>query len=177
MFKKILITIFTLFSLGVFVYLLIPSPSFPFPPSDALISNEPGDTESPLRRAYFTNFTREEVMNNYKSQFDKTSFFGLKIPTYRLNYAPEEAQTIIRDQARSTFLEEVVHPFRESVFINGFEPKEAKDAVVIDTVQWRQKITVRFVPSNIYIRLIVGSLTLIMIYVLFRELTDVKKRN
>lgn len=177
MFKKILITVFALFSIGAFTYLLIPSPSFPLPPSDARISTEPGDTENPLRRAFFTNFTREEVMDNYKSQFDKSSFLGFKIPTYRLNYAPEEAQTIIRDQARSTFLEEVVHPFRESVFVNGFEPKEAKDAVVIDTVQWRQKITVRFVPSNLYVRLIVGSFTLIMMFVLFRELTHVKKRN
>lgn len=175
--RKITTTIGLLFSIIFILYLFLPGPSFPTPPADAIQSHEPADSETPLRRAYFTNFTREEVMDNYKKQFDKTTLFGIKIPTYRLNYAPEEAQSIIRDQARSTFLEEVVHPFRESVFVNGFEPKEAKDAVVIDTVQWRQKITVRFVPSNIYIRLIVGPLTLIMMFVLFRELTDVKKRN
>ena len=175
--KKLLIVAYVLFSAIFLLYLGLPSPSFPLPPSDARISNEPADTENPLRRAYFTNFTRGEVTDSYQKQFEKSSLFGIKIPTYRLNYAPEEAQAIIRDQARSTFLEEVVHPFRESVFINGFEPKEAKDAVVIDTVPWRQKITVRFVPSNLYVRLIVGSLTLIMMFVLFRELTDVKKRN
>lgn len=177
MFKKILIAIFVLFSFVLFAYLMIPSPSFPTPPSDAVISHEPGDTENPLRRAYFTNFTREEVMQNYKNQFDKVAIFGIKIPTYRLNYGPEESQTIIRDQTRSTFLEEIVHPFRESVFVNGFEPKEAKDAVVINAVQWRQKITVRFVPSNLFVRLFVGASTLLMTFILFREFTNVKKRN
>lgn len=175
--KKLLILVYVLFSAMFLLYLSLPSPSFPTPPTDAQISHEPADTESPLRRAYFTNFTREEVMANYEEQFKASSFLGIKLPTYRLNYGPEEAQAIIRDQARSTFLEEVVHPFRESVFVNGFEPKEAKDAVVIDTVPWRQKITVRFVPSNLYVRLIVGASTLIMIFVLFRELTDAKKRN
>lgn len=175
--RKVFSILYIVFSILFLCYLTLPSQGFPTPPSDARISNEPADTENPLRRAYFTNFTREEVMDNYKKQFEKSSLFGIKIPTYRLNYAPEEAQAIIRDQARSTFLEEVVHPFRESVFVNGFEPKEAKDAVVIDTVPWRQKITVRFVPSNLYVRLIVGFLTLTMMFVLFRELTDVKKRN
>jgi hypothetical protein len=166
-----------IFCVVFFAYLVVPSPSFPTPPSDSLTSHEPGDTEDPLRRAYFTNFTREEVMDNYKKQFDKSTLFGIRIPTYRLNYGPEESQTIIRDQTRSTFLEEIVHPFRESVFVNGFEPKEAKDAVVINAVQWRQKITVRFVPSNLFVRLFVGALTLVMTFVLFMEFTNVKKRN
>ena len=175
--RKVFSILYVLFSAIFLWYLAIPGPTFPTPPSDASISHEPGDTEDPLRRAYFTNFTREEVMANYKNQFEKSTLFGFKIPTYRLNYAPEEAQSIIRDQTRSTFLEEVVHPFRESVFINGFEPKEAKDAVVINAVQWRQKITVRFVPSGLIVRLVVGLLTVIMVFVLFRDFTNGKKRN
>lgn len=168
MIKRAVVILYIVLSLIFLGYLILPGPNFPNPPEDAQISNEPADTESPLRRAYFTNATREEVMKHYKNEFG----WG-----YRLNYPPEESQTIIRDQARSTFLEEVVHPFRESVFVNGFEPKEAKDAVVIDTIQWRQKITVRFVPSSLAVRLFVGVFTLVMTFILFREFTDVKKRN
>jgi len=144
-------------------YLSLPNFDFPSPPPDSLQSNEPADTEIPLRRAYFTNYTREEVMLNYKRQFEKSSFLGIALPTYRLNYPPEEAQTIIRDQTRSTFLEEITHPFRESMFINGFEPKDPKDTIFIEEKLWRQKIIVRYVPNSLKIRLGIGILTLALI--------------
>lgn len=155
------------FCLILISYLSLPNFDFPTPPSDSLQSNEPADTETPLRRAYFTNYTRQEVMLHYKRQFEKSSFLGIPLPTYRLNYPPEEAQTIIRDQTRSTFLEEITHPFRESMFINGFEPKDPKDAVFIEGRLWRQKIIVRYVPSSLAIRLAIGVLTLLLIPVVY----------
>ena len=152
--------LFLTFSLLFLAYLSLPNPEFPTPPPDALQSDEPGDTETPLRRAYFTNLTREEVMSHYKNQL---------MPAYRLNYPPEEAQTIIRDQTRSTFLEEIVHPLRESVFINGFEPKDPKDAIEIAGRDWRQKIIVRYVPSRLWLRLVLGLSTVFVMVVVFKE--------
>lgn len=134
-------------------YLSLPGPSFPKPPPDALQSKEPADTETPLRRAYFTNYTRQQVLDWYESEFDTSPFKNIKLPTYLLNYPPENAQTIIRVQTRSTFLEEIVHPIRESVYINGFEPKELKDAINIEGKPWRQKIIVRHVPGSLGLRL------------------------
>ena len=168
MIKNIIKIIFILFSLVFISYLLLPGPSFPKPPKDAVQSKEPADTETPLRRAYFTNYTREEVMANYKMQFEYS---------LRLNYPPEESGAIIRDQTKSTFLEEIVHPFRESVFVNGFEPKDPKDAIVIDGVAWRQKIIVRYVPSSVFVRFFVGFLTLALAFVLMREYGNGKDRN
>ncbi len=140
--KSLRIIIVLIFSV-LFVYTLIPNPKFPNPPEGALQSKEPGDSENlSVRRAYFTNFTREEVMKHYQNEFRG----------YRLNYPPEEAATIIRDQTRSTFLEEIVHPFRESFYVNGFEPKNAKDAIEIAGLLWRQKITVKYVPSSLIFR-------------------------
>jgi len=52
--------IFIVFSVLLILYLILPNPPYPEPPPDALQSNEPADTESPLRRAYFTDFTREQ---------------------------------------------------------------------------------------------------------------------
>ncbi len=166
--KSIRLLIFSVLSFLLLFYVLLPAPDFPLPPPDSLQSREPADSETPLRRAYFTNLTREEVMDWYLDQFK----WG-----YRLNYGPEESQSIIRDQTRSTFLEEIVHPFRESVFINGFEPKEEKDKINIEGRPWRQKIIVRHVPSTSPIRLIVSTLTLVIILILVREYSYTLKRK
>lgn len=133
-------------------YLLLPSPSFPTPPPDSIQSNEPADVETSMRRAYFTNYTREEVLAHYYSQLKQSAFYAIPLLTFRLNYPPEEAQTIVRDQTRSTFLEEIVHPFRESIFVNGFEPKEDKDVIIVEGKKWRQKIIIKYIPSSLLIR-------------------------
>lgn len=158
--KKILLFLVSLFFLGLLVYVVPPSPEFPAPPTDALQSKEPADSETPLRRAYFTNLTREEVMAHYQKEFK----WGLT-----LNYPPEESKTLIRDQTRSTFLEEIVHPLRESIYINGFEPKDEKDAINIEGLPWRQKIIVRYVPSNVLTRVLVIALSFIGAVILPKE--------
>ncbi|MFV1917128.1 MAG: hypothetical protein ACC618_01400 [Patescibacteria group bacterium] len=176
--EKLVKTIYIVFAFSLFLYLFIPNPSFPKPPKDALRSNEPADTESLVRRAYFTNYTREEVMNYYSNNFKLPGFLNISTPTYRLNYPPEEAQTIIREQTRSTFLEEIVHPFRESLFVSGFEPKDPKDAIEIEGKIWRQKITVRLVQSTLLSRFLVATLTLIVIAIIYVGYTSLlKKRN
>lgn len=161
------------------LYLLTPGLKFPDKPEDALLSDEPADTESAERRAYFTNMSRNEVMDYYTGKMKNKMIPDINIPTYRLNYPPEEAQTIIRDQTRSTFLEEIIHPFRESIFINGFEPIDAKDEIIIQNIPWKQKIIVKQIESNVYIRLLIGLLTLFIIPVIYKSfeisVKDIKK--
>lgn len=165
---KTIFTIYFVFSIIFVLYLLLPNSDFPLPPPGALQSQEPADTETPFRRAYFTDFTRGEVLSYYQSQFDSNPFLKLNIITYRLNYPPEEAQTIIRDQTRSTFLEEIVHPYRASLFVNGFEPKNPKDAIFVQDKNWRQKIIVKYVPSTGTARLFMGGVTILFGYVLLK---------
>jgi len=141
-------------------YLLIPSPPFPAPPPDALQSNEPADTETSLRRAFFTDYTRDQVIKHYEAQWQYLSIVNL-------NYPPEEAQSIIRDQTRSTYLEELVHPFRESLFINGFEPQTDKNEIWIEGKHFEQKIIIRYVPSPLLARVSVFILTIIATAILF----------
>jgi len=169
MFKYIKFVIFLcIFLLGA-KYLLIENPPFPAPPPNALQSKEPADTESPLRRAYFTDYTRDQVIKHYKAQWEY-------MPIVNLNYPPEEAQLIIRDQTRSTYLEELVHPFRESIYINGFEPQKQNDDIWIDGKHFAQKIIIRLVPSYVYARLGIFILSLIAIYVLIVEWLNLAKR-
>lgn len=152
-------------------YLLLPNPDFPEQLPDSIQSFEPADIETPLRRGYYTNMTRDEVMSFFYNRSKLSKFFNIPLPTYRLNYPPEEAQTLIRDQTRSTFLEEIVHPFRESFFINGFEPKEDKDMIFIDARKWRQKVIVKYVPNSPILRFLVGISTIIAIPFIYLQLT------
>lgn len=143
----------------IFGYVTKPDYAFPSPPPGSVESSEPADTETPTRRAYFTDYTREEVMKHYAMQLTNS-------PTLRLNYPPEDAQTLIRDQTRSTFLEELVHPLRQSLYINGFEPKIAKDDIWYKGTHYRQKLIVRSVTSPIWARVGITTLIAILSYFL-----------
>lgn len=143
-----------------FMYLGKANPPFPGPPPSAAQSNEPADTEDPNRRAYFTDYTREQVVAHYLAQWQF-------LPTLRLNYPPEEAQTLIRDQTRSSYLEEIVHPFRTSIYINGFIPTSDKDTIIINGQHYEQKIIIKYVPSSIYMRLAIASLMGVFIFLLY----------
>lgn len=167
--KKILIFIYIVFSLTILFYISLPNYDFPSPPPGFVQSNEPADMENPLRKAYFTDHTRAEVLDWYKAQFDYSTLFNIKLPTYLLNYLPEESQGIIRDQTRSTFLQEIVHPFRETVFINGYEPAttDYKNRIVIDGVHYRQKVIIKYVPSSLVLRFLISLFSLASIPVIY----------
>jgi hypothetical protein len=167
--KKVILLIYIIFSVALIFYVSLPNYDFPKPPPDSVQSKEPADTETSLRRAYFTDYTRAQVLSWYEVQFKHTSFLNLAMPTYLLNYPPEDSQTIIRDQTMSTFLQEIVHPFRETVYINGYEPAptDDKDRIIINGVHWRQKIIIRYVPTSLFLRLIITLLTLASITVLY----------
>ena len=168
MFKKIPIIFFSIVCVVFVGYLVLPNPSFPIPPPDSLKSQEPADLESPLRQGYFTNYTRAQVIAWYENQYNHSSFLGLKLPTLLFNYPPEEAQTLIRDQTSSTFLQELVHPLRESMYINGFKPPSKNDEPVffVGGKHWAQKIIIRSVPSPLWARLVIFAGTIAMIWVL-----------
>jgi hypothetical protein len=151
---------FILFGIFLLIYLSFPNLSFPPPLPGAYQSGEPADVETPLRRGYYTDLTRQEVMDWYNKQFK----WGIV-----LNYPPEDAQTVIRDQTKSTFLQEIVHPFRESIYINGFEPLTPEYRITINGKHYRQKVIVRFVESSAWVRLAVGVATLGLIDLLYME--------
>ena len=174
--KKLLKVIYILIAIIFLGYLALPNPAYPEPPPDSLQSNEPADTEDHLRRAYFTDSTREEVVQHYVGELDSLPGINFNVPTYRLNYPPEEAQSIIRDQTRSTFLEEIVHPFRESFYVNGFKPSSEKDTIFIQDRVWLQKITVKYIPSNPLPRVLVGLASASLLWILVFEWGEVFNR-
>lgn len=179
--KKTLTALYIVLSAVLLFYVLLPNFDFPVPPPNSLQSQEPADTEISFRRAYFTDYDRGQVLAWYKNEMSKSTFFGIPLPTYLLNYPPEDAQTIIRDQTRSSYLQEVVHPMRESVYINGFSPpaSDEKDAINIAGKTWQQKITVRFIPSPLIVRLLaylgINASIIILYYAWLKTFSEFKK--
>jgi hypothetical protein len=147
------------FSAG--VYLVWPTPGFPNFPSDSLVSNEPADTESIYRQAFYTNLTRAEIIDFYQDQW-QPPFASFIVP-------PEDAGTVIRDQTRSSWLEELSHPFKDSLYINGFYPTKPTEQINLQGRHWEGKITLRYVPSTITTRLTVLLLTALATYFITKE--------
>ncbi len=89
------------------IYLVQPIPTLPTLDS-ATLSNEEGDTwQNPDQRGYYTNLTRSQVLNQIQTK-SEIKIFGWTVPNYRLNYRPEEAHELIRDQLKSNYMEEII---------------------------------------------------------------------
>lgn len=160
--KKIILLV--IFAIGL-AYILAPSPEsineIPSIPN-SLKSSEPGDTHQNTNiAAYFSDYWRNELMFFYTEEFKKLNFFGFYIPPIRLNHPPEEAFGYIRDQQKSTFLEQLTYPMRGSLFINGYEPvsKQGKKfdgmsaPIEVENRVFISKTTLRYYPAPIYFRI------------------------
>jgi len=164
--KIIAIAIFLLYLLGV-VYLILPEPVIPHLP-DSFKSTEPGDTwQIPGVWAYYTNLSRRESVDFFQGEFSRSSFLNFPLPILRLNHPPEYAQELIRETQRFNFCEELVHPFRESLFVTGWIPSEdeiylakSKKPIadfLIEGNHYTAKITLYHVPSSIWARILVWT--------------------
>ena len=86
-----------------------------------------------------------------------------------LNYPPEDAQTLIRDQTKATFLEEVVHPMRESIFVAGNVLGSGMGTFEANGQEFKQKVIVKYAGSSIFVRIFIGLSTLGLIWILASE--------
>jgi hypothetical protein len=178
MLKKIFITIFIIFNLLAVLYLIKPTPQLP-DLVNSVKSDLPGDTTQISNvSAYFTNMTRTEVINFYK-----TYYYGLF--RINLNHPPEKAKDIIVDTIQSYYFEEFILPFRGTLYINGFEwandvfTKEAsreKNKIIYNDIEYKAKITIREFPVSIPRRLISFFFTEFSIIVAFYLIKSAYKK-
>lgn len=155
MIKKIIILFLIIFNTLAVLYLISPTPNLNDLP-DSIKSQEPGDTiQISNVSAYFTNLSRTEVINYYKANYN--GFFRIK-----LNHPPEKSKEVIKDTIQSYYLEEFVLPFKESLYINGFEwendvftkpDKRLKNKIVHEGKEYKAKITIRTFPTTVPKRL------------------------
>lgn len=160
---KIIITIIAIL-LG--VYLIWPSPKFPPAPPGSLQSLEPADTESIYRLGYYTNLTRPEIMAWYDQNYPGPIH-------YRLDLPPEDSSTVIRDQTRTSYLEQIIHPWRDSLYINVFVPTLPTEQINRNGIHYLNKVIVRQIPSRPITRLTVLLLTSIVTYLLLKHYSHV----
>jgi hypothetical protein len=156
MIKKILISIFVIFNIFAVLYLISPTPNLPDLPN-SIKSDLPGDTiQISNVSAYYTNMTRTEVMNFYKAYYSGPFRINL-------NHPPEKAKEIIVNTIQSYYFEEFVLPFKESLYINGFEwendvftkpENRSKNKLIYQDKEYKAKITIRRFPTTIPKRLI-----------------------
>jgi len=161
MIKKILISILVVFNLFAILYLISPTPNLPDLPN-SIKSDLPGDTvQIPNVSAYYTNMTRTEVMNFYKAYY--SGYFRKN-----LNHPPEKSKEIIVNTIQSYYLEEFVLPFKESLFINGFEwendvftkpENRSKNKLIYQDKEYKAKITIRRFPTTVPKRLLAFFIT------------------
>lgn len=175
--KKILIALLTIFAVLLFVYLILPTPGKPPSLPDSLESTEPGDTVQISRvSAYFSQHERDSVVKYYQEKFNEIPSLGIKIPSYRLNHPPQLAHEKIRGEILSSYFEEVVHPLRGSLFINGWEPEVflrgnqgaiSQQAMIIDGTKYSSKATLRPFYSHLWPRLVSYFGILVSVLILY----------
>lgn len=156
---------YVIFSLLLLIYMVWPGPSQisdfkALPNSDK--STLEGDTiQIPNVVGYFSDNYRKYVVAYYLKDYQQNSH--LPFPPLQLNHPPEFSWNVIKKHTDSTYLEELVYPLRDSLYVNGFEPfyedgspkfwgsvklNEGKDL-------WFTKTTLRFYPSKIVVRVLV----------------------
>jgi hypothetical protein len=177
-FKKVPLLLSCFLALLALVYLLLPAPAEPPPLPESTKSNLPGDTvEIPHLYAYFTNLSREEVMAFYQEHYSRSRFINLPLPSLKLNHPPEYTWVVIRDTEPSSYLEEIVHPFRESFYINGYEPandpfveaSQRRPTLIYDGQEYKVKVVVLPVYSNPLIRILLLLAVMAVLVFLKRE--------
>lgn len=161
------------------LYLVLPAPKeFPDLPN-AVKSIEPGDTIQIANvSAYYTDMPRKEVVDFYFRYFSRSPFLNIPLISYKLNHPPERIREVLRDTQQSTYVEEIVHPLRESVFVNGFEwnndpftpPKQRiKNVLIVNGRTYQFKVTLFYQESEVWQRLIVFYLILFCSYQLIKN--------
>lgn len=170
--------LFIIFSLLLLIYLLWPGPSkiadFPALP-DSSKSTLEGDTiQIPNVSAYFSDQFREFVTGFYLKYYQNLTHSPF--PPLRLNHPPEYSWIAIKRHTDSTYIEELVYPLRDSIYINGFEPLYQDGlprwwgAIKFEVLgeEYFTKTTLRFYPSPIWARVLVWVGIIISISLIFK---------
>lgn len=155
--------IFLIFSVLFFIYIVWPGPGkisdfSPLP--NSVKSKLDGDNwQVPNVTAYFSDHYRKFVVDFYSKDYQRLTH--LPFPPLRLNYPPEYSWIAIKKHTDTTYLEELIYPLKDSIFVNGFEPFYADGQsrfwgatkFEADGQHFYTKATLRFYPSHTLVRI------------------------
>lgn len=171
-------SIFSVFSVLLLVYMLWPGPGkisdFNPLPSSAKSQLEGDTIQIPNVAAYFSDNYRDFVVPFYYSNYQKQA--NLPFGPLRLNRPPEYSWIAIKKHTDGTYLEELVYPLRDSLYVNGLEPfyPDGTDKFWgstkfnTDGQSFYTKTTLRFYPSNSIVRILVWFGIISSTYLLYK---------
>lgn len=145
------------------------------PLPNSIKSKLAGDTfQIPNVAGYFSDNFRQFVTSFYISNYWRKTL--LPFPPIRLIRPPEYSWTAIKKHTDSTYLEELVYPLRDSLYVNGFEPfyEDGKPKfwgsakLDVEGISFFTKTTLRFYPSHFIVRVLVWFGIIISISWLFK---------
>lgn len=174
---------YIIFSSLLLIYMILPGPSKisdfkSLPSSDK--STLSGDTyQIPNVSAYFSDHFRKFVTGFYLKNYQEKTW--LPFPPLKLNHPPEFSWNVIKRHTDSTYLEELVYPLRDSLYVNGFEPfyedgtPKFWGSFKLNQGErlWYTKTTLKFYPSNLIVRFLVWvgiSFSILFLYRLGRKI-------
>lgn len=169
---------YIIFSVLLLIYMLWPGPSkisdFKALPSSDKSTLEGDTIQIPNVSAYFSNNFREFVVPFYSENHQLLSH--LPFPPLKLNHPPEYSWVVIKRHTDTTYLEELVYPLRDSLYVNGLEPYYSDGTAKfwgatkfeIGQKAWFTKVTLRYYPSNVVTRFLVWLLICISIVWLYK---------
>lgn len=113
----------------------------------------------------------------YQEHYSRSRFLNLPLPGLKLNHPPEYSWVVIRDTVLSSYLEEIVHPFRDSFYINGYEPandpfvkpEQRRPTLIYEGQEYKAKIVVLPVYSNPLIRIVLFLAVVAVLVFIKRE--------
>lgn len=170
--------LFIVFSALLLVYMLWPGPSkisdFKPLPNSAKSALSGDTVQIPNVAAYFSDNFRDFVVSLYVKEYWRKTL--LPFPPLRLNYAPEFSWIAIKKHTDSTYLEELVYPLRDSLYVNGFEPFYSdgqpkywgSTKFEIEGKSLFTKTTLRFYPSQLGIRILVWAGIIVSTWMLYK---------
>lgn len=170
--------IFFIFSIVLLIYMIVPGPGkisdFSALPKSHKSTLEGDTIQIPNVSAYFSNNFREFVVPFYSNNYQALS--KLPLLPLRLNHPPEYSWIAIKKHTDSTYIEELVYPLRDSLYVNGYEPFYSEgmpkfwSSIKFEEGgnSWLTKTTLRFYPSSFFIRILVWIGIIASIYLLHK---------
>ncbi len=159
-------------------YLAYPLPQIPNL-DNSIKSTEPGDTTQLQNvTAFYNNLERQAVINFYVDNYQKKHPLALKI-----NHPPEKAKVIIKDTIQTYYLEEIIIPFKQSLFINGYNWQKdvftapgtrVKNKMLVDGQEYTTKVTLKiYTPSSLLLSYLILILIQAVIVLSFKTYKQV----
>lgn len=176
-------SIFLLFSFLLLIYMVLPGPSkisdFKALPNSQKSRLEGDTIQIPNVSAYFSDNYRSFIIPFYLKNYQSKTWFIF--PPLRLNHPPEFSWLTIKKHTDSTYLEELIYPLRDSLFINGYEPFYPDGSpkfwgstkFAVDENLWETKITLRLYSSKTWVRLLVWlgiTLSTFLLFVMAKKI-------